>query len=61
MTRLIQKKKNLNEEAREVFSKLDSLKKDINILKINVSPDITLTGNDSINDLLHDYEDERMN
>ena len=56
---IIQKKKNLNEEAREVFSKLDSLKKDINILKINVSPDITLTGNDSINDLLHDYEDER--
>lgn len=27
--------------------------------RINVSPDITLTGNDSINDLLHDYEDDR--
>ena len=45
--------------SRDVFAKLGSLKRDINALRINVSPDITLTGNDSINDLLHDYEDDR--
>lgn len=56
---IILKKKTLNEEARDVFAKLGSLKRDINALRINVSPDITLTGNDSVNDLLHDYEDER--
>ena len=56
---IILKKKTLNEEARDVFAKLGSLKRDINALRINVSPDITLTGNDSINDLLHDYEDDR--
>lgn len=56
---IILKKKTLNEEARDVFAKLGLLKKDINALRINISPDITLTGNDSINDLLHDYEDDR--
>lgn len=56
---IILKKKTLNEEAKDIFAKISSLKKDINALRINISPDITLTGNDTINDLLHDFEEDR--
>lgn len=56
---IVSKKKMLDEEAKEIFEKISSLKKDIKALRISISPDITLTGNDSVNDLLYDYEEHR--
>lgn len=56
---IVLKKKTLNEEARAIFDRVGALKRAITGLKINIPPDITLTGNDSINDLLYDYEEDR--
>lgn len=55
----IEKSLVIDSDKRDILEKLSRLKSEIVDLKIKIPSNITLSGNDSVSDLLYDYEAER--